>query len=326
MKFRCVLTPVLLVLLLVTLFLAAACTGKETRSGGSRPRPRVAPNAGIQREISAFTGPVWPALAMLRTGENPLWFELGPGGPELIQSPDQASLIPYTPWPNARFVTGIQRWDGFLVMAINRDGFLVLGLGETTASAGNSDDTAAAVLYRVTGNGLWDPYTAESFFIWKDKPAVLLYRNDFFIETSASSLRPQVYFLDRSSAAPLGVSIPALEHFPSDGPWEAEVVRRGADGLWYYRMREKGKDQNETAYFRTRNLAEKGESISADEWWKSNLPENPENIPSSSLPPLPEGFVYTGVALLGGILLASWEEQQEAGIGAAGFMVIKAGW
>ena len=45
-----------------------------------------------------------------------------------------------------------------------------------------------------------------------------------------------------------------------------------------------------------------------------------------SLPALSEDFVYTGIALLGDIILASWEEQQEAGIGAAGFMVRSAFW
>jgi hypothetical protein len=42
-----------------------------------------------------------------------------------------------------------------------------------------------------------------------------------------------------------------------------------------------------------------------------------------SLPELPEGFIYTGIALVGDAAAAFWEEQEEAGIGAAGFMVIK---
>ena len=41
-----------------------------------------------------------------------------------------------------------------------------------------------------------------------------------------------------------------------------------------------------------------------------------------SLPALPVGFVYTGIALIENAIVASWEEQQEAGIGAAGFMVM----
>jgi hypothetical protein len=41
-----------------------------------------------------------------------------------------------------------------------------------------------------------------------------------------------------------------------------------------------------------------------------------------SLPPLPEGFVYTGIALIRNTIVASWEEQEGYSIGAAGFMVI----
>ncbi|MDR0455292.1 MAG: hypothetical protein LBH20_01230 [Treponema sp.] len=41
-----------------------------------------------------------------------------------------------------------------------------------------------------------------------------------------------------------------------------------------------------------------------------------------SLPSLPKGFVYTGIGLCGDTIFASWEEQDEYSIGAAGFMVI----
>ena len=373
----------------------------------------MAPDAG--GNVSGYAGPAWPALALLETGENPLWFELGPGGPSLIESPETASLAPYVPWPVARFVVGIQAWDHCLVMAVNREGFLVLGpAGEIPAgSAGGVDDTKA-VLYRAADGGAWAPYTVESFFIWKNKPAALLYRNDFFVEPVEPSPRPQVFILDRSSPAPVGAAVSALEHFPPGDGWEAELLRQGSDGFWYYRMKQKGKAQNETAYFRSRDLEGEGEKISADQWRNSGSPEGPKNIPpllsaifdsaapsspagvplsgfvlraistdfegerfystsasaagdesqaflyvycrekpeplalamlpdgrllysclegkdspsapivrTFSLPALPEDFVYTGVALLGNIILGSWEEQQEAGIGAAGFMVKK---
>ena len=43
-----------------------------------------------------------------------------------------------------------------------------------------------------------------------------------------------------------------------------------------------------------------------------------------TLPPLPEGFVYTGIGLAGDdTLFAAWEEQEEYSVGAAGFMVIQ---
>ena len=377
------------------LYLAVSCSGKKDQP---------APVFDGEGEIPGPAGPAWPALALLRISGNPLWFELGSQGPVLIESPETASLAPFVPWPHARFVTGMQLWNEFLVMAINRDGFLILEEGEGEPEEGDAEaGNAAAFLYRVSDSGFWDPYTAESFFFWDNRPAVLLYRNDFFTEPVADSPMPQVYVLDKFSYLPLGVSIPALESFPPGGAWEAELIRRGPDGLWYYRMREKEQDQNDTAYFRTGDLAAEGERISIGEWIDSSRPESPENSPpllgviidtvaelglgqiraiealspefegrrlfgsvlsaaenekdellyaycreipvplalvlfpdgrlfcsgskspeprQFSLPALPEGFAYTGIALLGNVLAVSWEEQEEAGIGAAGFMVM----
>jgi len=42
-----------------------------------------------------------------------------------------------------------------------------------------------------------------------------------------------------------------------------------------------------------------------------------------SLPPLPEGFHCTGIGVCGDTIIASWEEQDEYNIGAAGFMAIR---
>jgi hypothetical protein len=42
-----------------------------------------------------------------------------------------------------------------------------------------------------------------------------------------------------------------------------------------------------------------------------------------SLPSLPEGFVYTGIGMIDGAVFASWEEQEDYSIGAAGFMALK---
>jgi len=364
-----------LFLLFLPLAIITSCT--QERSGGETP-------GGMTREPAA-----WPAVALLRTGRNPIWFELAPEGPVHIRSAVEAELSPYTPWPHARFITGMLLWDGFLVMAVNGDGFLVLGPAE------NAD----LALYRAA-HRLWQPYTAGSFFFLDDKPAVLLYRNDFFSGPAVPPVFPQIYVLEKSSPVPLGVSVPAFESFPEGGFWEAELARLAPDGFWYYRVKEKGGAQNETAYFRTASLSEAGEEISVDEWRNSGDPEWPRNVSlhlthildrapelvpgrisavrvlspdferprlfSSarageslilmhsysretpeplalvilgdgrgficegkepevkpfSLPALPDGFVYTGIALVENAIVASWEEQREAGIGAAGFMVM----
>ena len=383
--------------------LAAACMGKTNAPGaGSGVYPGTTdrkPNSGaaqgLGKETSVNPAPVWPALALLKTGENPIWFEFGPDAPFFIESPAAASLSPYLPWPQARFSTDINVHNGFIIMAINRDGFLALG---------PFDEGKNAILYHISAHGLWDLYTAETFFYWKDKPAILLYRNDFFYAPDVPALRPQVYILDEASTIPLGAFVPVLEMYPNDSLWEAETLHRGSDGLWYFRFKEKGIEQGNTFYYRTGDLGASAERISFSEWRKSDQSETPENTPplflylfteakewfgaaknpvvrtispdfegpkffqqvddtknasdddysgflygySSKnlallmypdghglysygmgkeifpfiLPSLPDGFVYTGIGILGDIFAASWEEQQEASIGAAGFMVM----
>ncbi len=45
-------------------------------------------------------------------------------------------------------------------------------------------------------------------------------------------------------------------------------------------------------------------------------------LESFALPPLPEGFVYTGIVLINRWMIASWEEQESFAVGAAGFLVL----
>ncbi|MCL2129308.1 MAG: hypothetical protein FWH35_03030 [Treponema sp.] len=339
-------------------------------------------------EGSSQSGPAWQALAQLNSGENPIWFELGTNGPSLIDSPASASLVDFSPWPFARYITGMKLWDSFLVIAVNRNGFIILGVRA---------DAASAYLYHSTLGESWKNYTAESFFSFNGKPAILLYRNDFFSESDLALPKPQVFVLDNSSPAPLAVSVPAFENFPSG--WEVEVIHRGSDGLWYFRAKDKNTNEGEIAYYKTGNLSSPGQKISMGQWWSSGSPESFEKIPhpltaiintaisskpeeislikvissdlneprffapfasenaglelyvfyremdnlalaifsngsgfisrekeaaprALSLPSLPPNFVYTGIAVIGKILVVSWEEQEDAGIGAAGFLVL----
>jgi hypothetical protein len=55
-----------------------------------------------------------------------------------------------------------------------------------------------------------------------------------------------------------------------------------------------------------------------------DLLETEPRMDHFSLPPLPEGFVYTRIGLLGDILIGAWEEQYNWNVGAAGFMIINA--
>ena len=401
--------------LIAILVLVLSCSGK-----GNLQEPREeSQNLLAINEGTEHADPVWSALALLQAGENPLWFEFGRDGPHLIESPFVADLTPYVPWPHAHHIVGMTLWEDYLVMTVNREGFLVFGPATESMWPDDGDfhpTGTELLLYRVADR-FWDSYTVGSFFLWDNKPAALLYRNDFFAGLRAPPLSHQVNVLDFSSPVPVGELVPALEKFPDGGIWETELLRRGFNGFWYYRMRKKGGTQNETVYLRVVDLHGEGERISFDEWMNSDHPESIEKAPPNlalilahaagsgrggassvrvispdfegqrffgsaanlsfensqllfaysraggnlekpdppaswaepltlailsdgsgfcsfgaerdiqpfSLFPLPEGFVYTGVAVLGNVVVASWEEQQEAGIGAAGFMVVNLG-
>jgi hypothetical protein len=45
-------------------------------------------------------------------------------------------------------------------------------------------------------------------------------------------------------------------------------------------------------------------------------------VEAFALPPLAEGFVYTGIVMLPHWIIASWEEQESFAVGAAGFLII----
>ena len=299
---------------LLVFFIAESCSRQEeiTQQEAAEQAPE---------ETTVSISPAWPLLTMLIPGDNPIWFEFGLHGPMPIESPAQAYIAPFTPWPQARHISGMQIWEDHLVMAVNREGFLILGL-----------ENAAVFMYQAADRTLWDAYTAESFFIWENRPSVLLYRNDFFAYENPDyeippPLENQVYTLDFFSPVPLPVRLQALDNYPNEGPWETEQLHRGLDGEWYYRMREKDIEQGETAYFRSSDLIEPGIEIYESEWRNSFPPDNtayPESI-ETQLPPLPEDFTYTGFAILGNILVASWEEQQLHTTGAAGFMVKRLG-
>ncbi|MDR1588175.1 MAG: hypothetical protein LBS57_12025 [Treponema sp.] len=366
----------------------AAFSGQDPAPEGSPPR----------RERFAL----WQSVAILETGENPLWFELQSGGPVLINSPGEASLSAFTPWPHARNVTGLLPWEGGLVLGVNRDGFLVLS-PDTAGTSGR------VLLSRSAEPSVWENYTSASPFMLEGRPAALIYRSNFFLENNFPPPAYRIAALDKESAVPLGVSLPGTDQFPPD--WELDSFRPGADGFWYYRaaplLEKAGKAQAE--YYRTESPLRAGEKISLGAWrnslemeraasgpailaaalarvetpgivgakaaavispqfsgvrvyldesspggrdgalqvvsgyysqdpslalvvfpkgqgsWGKSGPDGGISLGDFSLPALPEGFSYTGAGLAGTVLAASWEEQEDSAVGAAGFMVMDAG-
>ncbi|MDR0877528.1 MAG: hypothetical protein LBN21_05705 [Treponema sp.] len=330
-------------------------------------------------------------LAILKAGANPIWFELGDDGPNLINSPAEAGLVPFTPWPLARHIRAVLAEGDELVFGVNREGFLRTGPWDSDGIA----------LYRIADVPYWAQYSLASLFFIEEKPAALLYRDDFFSDSPAPLPGIRTWSL-ANSPAPAALEIPAFDDLPAAEGWDVDALRQGPDGFWYYRGVNKNSGESappQIVYFRTADLGQKGEAVSISAFQNSVLPEPVSAAPDPlrsmlkaafdpaeagsaqvvspdfsaprrfsgggensgslsgyyrsdetgsaactvlifpdgrglsrvenseiihfSLPPLPEGFVYTGLGLSGVTLFAAWEEQQGYAIGAAGFMVIK---
>ncbi|MDR2069821.1 MAG: hypothetical protein LBP81_00170, partial [Treponema sp.] len=211
-------------------------------------------------------------LAIVRSGETPLWFELGPEGPALIDSPAEASEEPFTPWPQARHVTGLAvDGKGRLIMAVNRDGFLAWETRE-----------GGLGLYRISRKEAWDPYTAASLFTYQGTPGVLLCRDDFFPWDRADSPAVRVWGLSADFLKMEEMGIPAFAALPRTEGWDLDTLSLGKDGLWYYRGVRRESSGSEIRYFRTRDLSVSGESASVEVFRDAMLPYTEKDMP----PPL----------------------------------------
>jgi hypothetical protein len=101
-------------------------------------------------EAAAEAAPDWPwPLALIKSGEHPLWFvlidgvsETGLNGIRLRATPSDAALKEFVPWPVARNASALLLHDERLVLAINREGFLV-------AQGASKPQAADLALYRI---------------------------------------------------------------------------------------------------------------------------------------------------------------------------------
>jgi len=260
------------------------------------------------------------ALAVLQTGEYPLWFQLTEDGPVLIDAIEDAAFsAPLVPWPLALHVRFFQQKEDELVVAVNRDGFMLL-----SPNAGQALQSGAAQgieMFRFSGGDFWRQYTVGGLVIHNNRPAALLYLDDRFLDSKAPLPRPRTWTFSMESNDPVPLDITAFSSFPAEDGWDVDTLRLGSDGMFYYRTAKRSGSQPSVRMYRTRSLTLAGAQISQDVFFGS-APRSAD-ISHPSLPPLPEGFVYTGIAYAGDSLFASWEEQENFYIGAAGFLVMK---
>jgi hypothetical protein len=240
----------------------------------------------------------------------------------------EAALVPFTPWPLAPHVAATLVYRDALYLAVNRDSLLVI----RPAEGGDLG------LYRfAAGTDYWGSYTIGNLFIYEDKPALFFYRDDTFAEPAAAPPRPPVLSLAPQSRPPSSenppsppvffapLAVPAFADIPLAEGWEADILRQGADKLWYYRGILRKNGGRESRYFRGADLSRSGEEIGVGIYRNAQDPGGTATdlTEAAALPPLPENFVYSHINRLGDFLFAAWEEQEDYSIGAAGFMVIR---
>jgi hypothetical protein len=254
-----------------------------------------------------------PAV-VLKTGIIPLWFRLVEEGPVLLDSIEDAALsAALVPWPLALHVRFLYEKDGEIILVINRDGFIKL--------VPYNGVIEGITLYRFSGGEYWRQYTIGGFVFYNEDPAVLLYLDDHFLSSASPPPLLRTWTFNMQSNMPFPLSVPALEFYPAEEGWEADTLRYGSDGLIYYRVVKRNDAKPSVLMFSTTDLTKAGNNISSDVFFNSALRK--EEISNPSLPSLPEGFFYTGIGRVGDNLFASWEEQEDFNIGAAGFVVIK---
>ena len=271
----------------------------------SAPEPVPAPAAVVRQGAAP--------LAILITGEYPLWFQLTEDGPAHIDYIEDAiNTAAFIPWPLALHVRFFIEREEELFLTVNRGGFMKL--------SPYNDSITGIAMYHFSGGDFWRQYTVGGFVFYDDRPAAILYLDDRFLDTTAPLPRPGTWSFNMESNRPFPLDIPALQPFSPEDGWSVDTLR-SSGGFIYYRAVRKSGSNPAIRMFRTENLNQAGEEITLDVFY-SSAPHEAE-ISNPLLPPLPEGFVYTGIGRAGDSLFASWEEQDNFFIGASGFMVIK---
>ncbi|MDR1248288.1 MAG: hypothetical protein LBK63_03200 [Treponema sp.] len=230
--------------------------------------PRESPPAETPLSFPVVYGQ-YP-LALLQSGENPLWFELTGQGPALIPAPEQAFLCPFVPWPLTRRVAGMVGKENRIILGINREGFLAFVPWEEGENGG-------IALYRIDNSAYWKDYSVESLFVFDSTPAALLYRDDYFIDNSLPPPSPRVWGLDAAGMKPLIAG--AFEDLAPEDGWDIEALLQGPDDQWRYRAIRKSGGRRGIGYFRSGDLSLPGEVSTQGALQNASRPRSQDQAP-----------------------------------------------
>ncbi|MDR2785040.1 MAG: hypothetical protein LBB83_03905 [Treponema sp.] len=270
------------------------------------------------REETGTPGPAYPApdklFALVKPGDDPIWFELGPEGPVHIPSPEAAAPGFYLPWTGARFVAGMNPGPGRLLMAVNRYGFLVWVPRDEGAALYRLpepawDSLTVAALFRYTpgngaGNGAWD--------------AALLYRDNVFSGAEDSPPEERIRALPPGGFEAEALDIPAFSPLPGNEGWDLESLRQGRDGAWYFRG-VRGGAKPASVHYRAAELAFAGDSVAPGVFRNAVSPYNYEEAPPVLRKALEEAAALEGgKTLIAAIISPAFDAPRYFAAGRAG--------
>jgi len=253
-------------------------------------------------------------MAILQPGTQPLWFEVTEDGPIHITSiEDVASVYAFIPWPYAVHISSMEETKDGIIAVVNKDGFLKINL--------NDGKDSGLALYHFSGGHFWRPYTVGGFINYDNNPTALLYLDERFFSSDEPLPLHRTWSFNMNANVPFPLDIPVFQFFPADEGWDIDTLRLANDGLYYYRAARRSGASPLVRMFRADNLEKLGEEIPIETFYNSAPRLNDHSHPA--LPVLPNGFIYTGVGRVGNALFASWEEQEDFSIAAAGFVILK---
>ncbi|MDR2343570.1 MAG: hypothetical protein LBD86_03460 [Spirochaetaceae bacterium] len=255
--------------------------------------------------------------AIVRTGAVPLWTEFSGGRIRPVSSPEEAALKPFEPWPLAEYATDIVQWGEYLVIAVNRHGFCLV----------KEANNGFLELFYLPETEFTPSYTILKVFTFRNKPAFLLYRNDFFVKSGIPPPESKVFTVNDDISGLEAVEIPAFFGFSGVKGWDIEDLFTGTDGAWYFKAIRKDGDPDKISYMRTGNLYSGGEEIMFAAYMRAARTaaegrQDGADLPAW-LPPLPENFVYSSYLPIGGAGVAAWEERESWNTGAAGLLFLR---